>query len=73
MHCVVPIVIQPPNSPNYMNSSEHYRQHFTRTQPTTSQIFQPDPQHTYINQSYTIATSGTIERLPKVQRNSGKA
>jgi len=52
--------------PNYMNSSEHYRQHFTRTQPTTSQIFQPDPQHTY-NQSYTIATSGTMghDQIPQ--------
>lgn len=29
--------------PNYGNSSEHYRQHFTGTQPTESQLFQQEP------------------------------
>jgi len=42
---------------NYRNSSQHYSQHFTGTQPSTSQLFQQEPQY---NQSYTIATSGMI-------------
>jgi len=43
--------------PNYRNSSQHYSQHFTGTQPSTSQLFQQEPQY---SQTYTIATSGTM-------------
>lgn len=43
--------------PNYRNSSQHYSQNFTGTQPSTSQLFPQEPQY---NQLYTIATSGTM-------------